>query len=235
MDAVYVLGRGSNWRDLELLYSLRALHAHVAGIDRIVVVGHRPPWLRDVLHLPGRDPHAQKERNIYEKLLTACRDPRLSTRIMFLNDDHVSMAPTVASELPAYRGRRLLDLARQLPAGNYRLAMENTHRHLQARGLETWNFDVHTPILVDRARFAEVMTGYDWRERFVMKSLYANSVGLAGTPYTDVKLVRAHAMGELVTMLRGRAWWSYGPTGLGANLKGLLAALYPNPSPWEAT
>lgn len=235
MDAVYVLGRGSGWRDLELLYSLRALHAYVTGIDRLVVVGHRPPWLHGALHLPLGDPHAYKERNIYEKLLKACRDPRLSPEILFLNDDHVALAPTRADAVPAYRGKELLALAGALPTGTYRLALEQTHRRLAERGHTTWNFDVHTPMVVDRAAFVAAMTSYDWEEKFVMKSLYANTVGLAGVPYVDLKLVRAHAMSDLVRILRGRPWWSHGPPGLGPPLKALLAALYPTPSPWEVT
>lgn len=235
MDAVYVLGKGSGWRDLELLYSLRALHAHVSGIRRVVVVGHRPPWLRDVLHVPHKDPHAYKERNIYEKLLTACLRADLTDKILFLNDDHVAGAPAAAAAIPAYRGREILELARALPPSNYRLGLENTHRRLAERGHTTWNFDVHTPLVVDRGLFVAAMTSYDWRERFVMKSLYANTVGLPGHPCTDLKLVRAHTMQELVRILKGRPWWSHGPTALGPNLKALLAALYPDPSPWEAT
>lgn len=235
MDAVYVLGRGSGWRDRELLYSLRSLSVYITGVTRVVVVGHRPPWLRDVLHLPLGDPHGYKERNIYEKLLLACRDPRLSPRVLFLNDDHVAGAPGAAAAVPDYRGRELLALARHLAPGSYRLALENTHRRLRERGHSTWNFDVHAPMVVDRAAFVAAMTSYDWSEKFVMKSLYANTVGLAGTPYLDVKLARGHTMAELVRILRGRAWWSHGPTGLGPELKALLAALYPTPSPWEGT
>lgn len=235
MDAVYVLGRGSGWRDLELLYSLRALHKHVAGIDRVVVVGHRPRWLHGALHLPLGDPHPYKERNIYEKLLLACRDGRLSQKILFLNDDHVAMAATNAAAVPPYRGQELLALAGALPPGSYREGLENTHRRLAERGHTTWNFDVHTPLVVDRAAFVAAMTSYNWAEKFVMKSLYANTVGLVGVPYVDLKLVRAHTMAELVRILRGRPWWSHGPTGLGPNLKALLAALYPDPSPWENT
>lgn len=233
MDAVYVLGRGSNWKDRELLYSLRALHAHVHGIDRVVVVGQRPPWLRGVLHLPMNDPHPYKERNIYEKVLAACKDSRISPRVLFMNDDHQALASTDAEEVPAYRGRKLLELARHLPPSGYKLGMENTHRRLQERGHDTWNFDVHCPIVIDRALFVATMTSYNWTEPFVMKSLYANTVGLPGVPYTDVKLTRAHTMQELVRVLRGRTWWSYGPSALGPNLKGLLAALYDTPSPWE--
>jgi hypothetical protein len=235
MDAVYVLGRGSGWGDRELLYSLRALHTYVTGIDRVVVVGHRPAWLRGILHLPKGDPHSYKERNIYEKLLLACRDARLSRHILFLNDDHVPGGPTAAADVPPYRGRELLELARALKSGTYKLALENTHRRLAERGHTTWNFDVHTPIVIDREAFVAAMTSYDWSERFVMKSLYANTVGLVGVPYADLKIFRGHTMAELVRILRGRAWWSHGPTGLGPQLKALLAALYPHPSPWENT
>jgi hypothetical protein len=233
MDAVYVLGTGSTWNDLELLYSLRSLSEYVAGIDRIFVVGARPRWLRNVIHIRQGDPHSFKERNIAEKVLTACRDPRLSKFFLFLNDDHLALMRMQAGDIPAWRGRDLLEFAHRLNPGNYRLAMENTHRRLSERGFSTWNFDIHTPMVMDRDRFIEVMQSYNWAERFVLKSLYANTVGLSGVLYSDIKISRLYTMTELVRVLRGREWWSHGPAGLTRALKAFLAELYPVPSPWE--
>jgi hypothetical protein len=234
MDAVYVLGKGSSWYDLELLYSLRSLATYITGIDRVFIVGFRPKWIKNVIHIPQGDPHACKERNIAEKVLTACRDPRLSKLFLFLNDDHLALAPQPVDDIPAWRGGDLLTLAGKLTGGNYRLAMYNTHDRLKERGLSTWNFDVHTPMVMDRDHFTNMMASYNWEERFVLKSLYANTVGIPGVPYTDLKIDRPYMMRELVRVLRGRAWWSHGPGGMTSNLRALLASLYPAPSPWEA-
>src|SRR5687767_1481800 len=172
MDAVYILGKGSSWHDLELLYSLRSLADYVAGIDRVFVVGARPRWLTNVIHIPQGDPHKCKERNIAEKVLSACLDPRLSEKFLFLNDDHLALAPMPADDIPAWRGGDLKTLADKLTGGNYRLAMYNTINRLKERGLSTWNFDIHTPMVMERAKFIGVMASYNWSERFVLKSLY---------------------------------------------------------------
>jgi hypothetical protein len=235
MDLLYVLGRGSTWKDNELRYSLRSVHRHVRGLDRVVVVGHRPPWLRGVHHVSHGDPYQCKERNIMEKIVVGCRFPGLSRRFLFANDDHFALAPCDA-EVPYWRGGPLWNLAQRLdPANHYGQALRNTHTALQGNACSTWNYDLHLPMVFDKVLFPLAMACYDWTvpHGYVVKSLYANTVREQGMPAGDVKLVARHTMAELVEKLRGRLWWSTGPSGLGTSLKALLEALYPDPSPYE--
>lgn len=235
IDVVYPLGHGSHWQDNELRYSLRSLAQYVAGVRHVYVVGARPSWLTNVHHIAHPDPHTCKERNIMEKILRACQEPGLSDRFLFANDDHFALGPSDA-DVPYWRAGQLADLALKLnPRSHYRQALLNTHQVLQGAALPTWNFDVHLPIVYDKELFPLAMRCYDWERHrgYVVKSLYANTVHVSDTYVGDIKLTQRHTMAELVQLLGRRYWWSIGPSALSMNLKNLLAALYPDPSPYE--
>jgi hypothetical protein len=198
-------------------------------------VGQRPPWLINAHHVIHPDRYTCKERNIMEKIVVGCGFPDLSQRFLFMNDDHFALGPSDA-EVPYWRGGQLWNLAQRLERHHhYGQAVRNTHEALLGNGCSTWNFDLHLPIVYDKVLFPLAMACYDWtRERgYVVKSLYANTVREPGLGAGDLKLTDRYTMTELVAKLRGRSWWSIGPSSLGTNLKDLLAALYPEPSPYE--
>lgn len=234
MDAVYTIGYGSTWQDRELLFSLRAISEFLPDVERIVIVGQCPAWLRGVDHLPAGDPHKCKERNIMEKLLRACR--HLDRPFLFLNDDHFALRPQRADQLPNWCGGDVGSIgARLRPGSHYRQSMLNTAQVLRERGLHTFNFDIHTPIVYDPAEFPRVMATYDWSvERgYVVKSLYANTLALPRTHLGDLKLTQSHTFEQLVQLLRPRPWFSIGPAALTPELQEFFTAMYPTPSRWE--
>lgn len=237
MDIVYVLGTGSIWQNNELRFSLRSLETFVEDLGQVYVVGHRPPWLTNVVFLPYPDKYACKERNIMEKMAYCCGHPDLSDTFMHVHDDHFALAPTRARELPNWCAGPLDRLAFSVKQGNHwREAVMNTHKALTEAGLPNRNFDVHYPMLFDKNLYPEVMDRYDWpgTERgFVVKSLYANTVGVEPTVTTDLKLNERLSFQALVVRLKGRPWFSLGNPALNLNLKNLLAALYPEPSKFE--
>lgn len=236
IDVVYPLGRGSQWNDEELRYSMRSLAKYVRGIRHVYVIGERPRWLTDAFHIAHKDPHACKERNIAEKVLRACAEPGLSQQFLFGNDDHFALGESDASAIPYWRGGPMIDLARKLShASHYRQALLNTIEVLEAKGCSTWNFDLHLPMVMDKEFYTLAMACYDWtRARgYVVKSLYANTVGYPSVGTTDMKIVDRYEMSRIVQLIKPRRWWSIGPSALNKNMKSLLEALYPEPSPWE--
>lgn len=238
IDVVYPLGRGSTWADEELRYSLRSLAMYVQGIRHVYVIGQRPRWLTNAFHIPHPDPYPCKERNIAGKILRACKESGLSQRFLFANDDHYALGPCTAQEIPNWRGGKMIDLARRLPqASHYKQALLNTIEVLEAKNFSTWNFDLHLPIVMDKEFFPLVMACYNWeRPRgYVVKSLYANTLQVPHVGHVDLKIGDRLPIPELVRLLKPRTWWSLGPSALNHNLKNLLDALYPLPSPWEIT
>lgn len=235
MDVVYCLGTGSLWQDREILFSLRSLRDFVPDVEQVVVVGQRPAWLRDVRHVPAADPHHCKERNIMEKVLRACGT--LTRPFLFMNDDHFALRPQRAAELPNWYAGTVEGLGQRLAtASHYRQALLNTAEALGKHGYPTRNFDIHVPIVYDPAEFRRVMAAYDWAgtpRGFVVKSLYANTLGLPPTHLGDVKIGHACTNQRLVELLRGRPWFSIGPAALTTSVQEFFSALYPTPSPWE--
>lgn len=236
-DVVYVLGSGSFWGDNELRFSLRSLQDFVSDMGTVYVVGAKPKWLGDVVHLPYPDKHVCKERNIMEKMAYCCGHPDLSDDFLHVHDDHFALAPTRASDIPSWAGGSLESMAARVKAGNHwGQAVANTDKALKAQGLTTHNFDLHYPMLFNKNLFPEIMDRYDWRgtERgFVVKSLYANTVPIVPVINSDLKINQRYELRELVNRLKGRPWFSLGNAGLNGHMKKLLGALYPNRSRFE--
>lgn len=256
IDLVYVLNRGSRWEDNELRFSLRSVHKHLANVGQVFVVGDKPRfdhWVKDfpafhaahldptraqvLHHVPYSDRHANKERNIYEKVLYACSMQMISSPFLFMNDDHFLLADFDADTFPDFHKADLSSAASQLPAYHlYRQTLERTRETLVDLGLPTVNFDSHCPIRYDAARFARVMPQYDWSHprAFAVKSLYANSLRLAGVPERDGKfgfVPTDQAM--LREYIKDRKYFSVGDHAVNQELATFLLALYPEPSPWE--
>jgi hypothetical protein len=237
-DVVYVVGRGSAWNDNELRFSMRSLAKYVSGIGKVFIVGKIPAFVTNVVPIPWPDRYPCKERNIMEKLAAACGHSQLTNQFLHVHDDHFALAPVAAGEVPNFAGPvDLKGLARSVDPGNtWRESVLNAEHALRMRGLTTWNFDIHTPILIDKDRYPETMDLYDWRGKprgFVVKSLYGNTVGLQPTHLSDIKLNDRYGLAELVRQLKGRPWFSIGNGALSPWFKNLLGELYPMPSPWE--
>ena len=72
IDVVYVLGTGSNWDNNEIRFSLRSLAKNLKGMGRVFVVGERPAFLQNVIHIPAKDefnPNVNADGNIILKVL----------------------------------------------------------------------------------------------------------------------------------------------------------------------
>lgn len=237
-DIVYLLGTGSGWYDNEIRYSIRSLEMFVSDIRNIYIVGQRPKWLTNVIHLPFPDSHGCKERNIMLKMAYVCGHPDLSENFLHIHDDHFALAPQSADNIPYWRGESLQRLYQHLTPdkkSHWHNAVENTFNVLKSRGLTTYNFDLHYPMLINKKVFPEIMDRYDWKtpRGYVVKSLYANTIGIPGDKMHDLKLSQRHNYGQLVSLLKGKNWFSLGNSALNFNLKNLLQAVYPQGSQHE--
>ena len=96
MDVVYVIGKGSNWRDNELRFSLINISKNGSGIRNVFIVGERPDYLKNIIHIPASDifdPAVNADGNIITKVLAACWDKRLGENFLFINHDHLVLKP----------------------------------------------------------------------------------------------------------------------------------------------
>ena len=103
LDLVYILGRGSNWQNNELRYSLRSVEKFVTGIRNVFIIGEKPSFINDqVIHIPYKDVYTNKARNIMAKILRACNDSRMTKNFMLWNDDYFAIQPFSAIDYPYY-------------------------------------------------------------------------------------------------------------------------------------
>lgn len=235
MDIVIPLGGGSRWDNNELRYCLRSVQKYVKDVGEIIIIGVKPKWIKNVVHIPcddDLDPEA-KEKNILKKVLLAC--DLLDGDFMFMNDDHFLLSP-VTLPYPSYFDFQLPQkLIGRTLKGRYYKAQVNTIKALTAKSLPLKNFDIHVPMIYNRDLFRKAMAQYDWKVPFgyVIKSLYANTYQIPGTFMPDCKLSKRMVKKDIMRILKHRSVFSIGDGALNSQLKSVLHDLYPNPSRYE--
>lgn len=191
IDVVYCLGKGSKYKNNELRFSLRSIEKNLSGFGKVWIVGVRPEWLQDINHIPAEDPYTYPpDRNIMEKLKKACEHPEVSENFLFVNDDHYLLHTFTAEAFPYYYNDYLMDYVKRRGMDGYGRRANNTHEYLTENGVQTKNFDIHYPIIYNKAAFLNQVCGAPWSDKhdgFVIKSLYANMMGVQGEPIKDGK------------------------------------------------
>lgn len=193
IDIVYPLGTGSKHHDHELRFSLRAIERHLSGFGKVWIAGECPPWLQNVNHIPCPDTEGRPpDYNIMTKVSKVIQEQDLSERFIFFNDDHFLNSPFTATEFPYYYSDTLDNYCAKRGNDGYGRRARNTLKHLKERNLPTKHFDVHTPIVYDKALFlSSVVNAVDWESDqtgFIIKSMYANTQNIEGVDYIDNKL-----------------------------------------------
>ena len=195
VDILYVLGEGSCWNNNEIRFSLRSVEKNRRNFRKVFIVGSMPKFLKNVIHIPVQDiynPAINPDGNIIHKVLQACKDDRLSNDFLFMNDDYLVLKPVDASTIPAYHKGDCRNFSEKyFTAGFWRTRLERTYKELRDRGLSTFHYDGHVPILMNKNWFPEIMKMFDYGKGkgYTMKSLYGNMVYGKGAPIGSVKKV----------------------------------------------
>jgi hypothetical protein len=242
MDLVYILGTGSRWNNREIRYSLRSVEKYLQGFDRVWVVGERPDFLKNIIHVPCSDPTDRHEFNIMRKIETFCQLREGSERFFFINDDHFLLEHAQCNGYPFYSKGGIMDSALKRDEDRYFHALQNTYHALAERGLTTFNFDVHTPIVYDKKKFIEVMNLYDWRNNeYVIKSLYCNTLKIKPVEITDCKINARDTLKGIIEKTTGKTVFTIGDIAIRHPHRHLykpkvhlfLQQRYPNKSKYE--
>lgn len=184
IDLVYLYSAGSDTN--EIRYSLRSFQKHISGLGKVFIVGDDPGIFKDVTIIPRGNIHGVNlARNIYEKILAACRHPEVSNPFICASDDYILLHDFEAETLPYYYYGDFKQSLSILQDSNwYKRYVISTYEALAERNLPTKFFNVHFPILYDKEKYIEVMGSFDWErpKSFISKSLYANALGIEGEP-----------------------------------------------------
>lgn len=242
LDVVYVLGTGSRWSDNELRFSLRSIERYLSGLRNVYVVGHKPDWLRNVVHIPAPDPYRQnKDANMIHKLLIACQQEELSPAFVAISDDQLLLAPIHAGELRPCFETTLHD---KPPTWFERTAYRRRHSRNTVEALEDelgrgrslFCYNTHTPRLVHKLEFATYMRRQDYPT--MPLSMYTLYFNLALRTHEPIRNRRAQIMqpmsgDEIRRRCEGRLYLGYRDKGLNDALKRFLADRFPEPSKYE--
>lgn len=230
---VIPLGVGSRWNNTELRYALRSVEKHLIGYGEVFIVGEKPDWLRNVVHIPCRDygdKTYDKERNIDCKIIAACADDRVTDNFLFMNDDHFLLQDYQAGDFPYYCHGWLSEF---MTVTDYKYTIGNM---LQVYKEPMPYFDVHCPIIYNKYLFVDAMANLDWSWRFgyCIKTAYCNSiVGLKAIEYPDLKINEVFTADHIRKQICGRPWFSIGDRAREGGLLRVLQDLYPHKSKYE--
>lgn len=233
MDVVIPVGKEIVRNNIELRYCLRSIQKHVADVDKVFIIGHRPSFLRNIIHVPYNDLPERKfiSLNIYRKLQKACLDERVSDGFYFFADDHFLLSDFV----PAFYYCGTLEEALKKTRNDqaYHKTLQNTITYLNG-GL---NFNVHCPIVIQKALFLDpVVAACRWHtpHGFAIKSVYCNVHGLPGTFLPDLKIKMVLDRQQINSLIKGRPFFSTGHFALNQSMLDLFAELYPKKSDYES-
>lgn len=238
IDILLPLGPGSKFENIEIRHAIRSIEQHAIGLRHIVIVGAIPRWLREterVRLVSLREFKCNKASRISLKVKWAFENLGLTDRVAFWNDDYLMLRDFNIREIPNYYRGELWRSRKD----SWRRLLNHTAETLHAAGYGAKHFDIHVPIIYERAKFLAIN---DWWERsrmdgqgLVAKSVYGNiHCAATATPCRDAK-----SQGEWqrrIDEIAGRRWiMSYGDGALKAGFGDWMKARWPQPSGSEFT
>ena len=235
IDVVYLLGRGSNWQNNELRYSLRSVEKYVSGIRNVIVIGENPNFLSDqVTFIPYKDVYTNKARNIMAKIKRASTDCRITKNFALWNDDYFAIEPFSMPEYPYYFKCDLAHSVR-INKGEYKLHCEETLKVLMANNLDFKNFDCHYPIVYDKFKVMKMIEKFNWNTKhgYVFRSMYCNYWSIPGEFRLDCKTNTSLPAPHIPKIVEKNHFLSIGDGALNMAMRSYLMNRFPNKSKYE--
>ena len=185
-DIVYVVRPGDNE---ELRYSLRSIEKNFR-FRRVIIYGGKPDDIHPDLYVYDNQRNGatryEKTRNMIRRI---CDNADITPEFWLFNDDFFIMRP-----LKAYKteyGGLLWDHIERIERGFGITEYTKQLRHLlytlerQNRFRCPLDYDLHKPMLINRAKMAAVLDNYP--EETAVRSLYGNVYGIHGPMGEDCK------------------------------------------------
>ena len=227
-DIVYVLK--NDVEADELIYSLRSVEANMPHA-RVVFVGGKPDGIEPDLYLP----HEQKGVNNWERSTSSieyvakCKE--ISDDFWLFNDDFFVMKP-IKELKPIYNGtlyRRVqaIEKKRMGTPSFYSYNLRATKELLDSERLHSYNYAVHMPMLINKAKALEVIKKYPKCKMF--RSLYGNYHRVGGVNRPDCKIVSLDTEPSKDAVFLSTTEKSFAEGKVGEFIK----AMFPKPSRFE--
>ena len=186
-DIVYLL-RSDIVNTDELRYSMRTLDNLPHG--KVWTAGGVPKGLKPDRALEIRQLGTTKWQRSTYALKQACKVKELSQEFYLFNDDFFILQPT--DRIPAIYNGTLEDRIKSLGVSLYSTQLKQTAQELKHRGLTTYSYAVHIPMLIDKDKALEVLNVFDGY--YMFRSLYGNYWQIGGEDMADVKIHKQHEL-----------------------------------------
>jgi hypothetical protein len=165
--------------NIELNLCLQTIKRFMSGYRNIYIVGDKPSFEGDYIHLPETDRGRGKQDNIRIKIETACGHPDITDSFLFMNNDYFLIKPMDARTVMAAYNKPLINAYHdKRKIGSYKQALQNT---VDSLGPSVNHFDIHYPVKYNKGLFVGAMCNFPWkrwdkRDGYVIKTLYCNYV-----------------------------------------------------------
>lgn len=131
---------------LELRYTLRALKNIKQWNGEVILCGDKPDWVQNVTHVTARP---SNNRYIDAELKIRAGLEVAPETFIFINDDQYCLSPT---ELKDWYAGEL----KQTGTGPHQANRLYTRNWLLDKGYEPLDYDIHTPMIMDRDKRKQV-------------------------------------------------------------------------------
>ena len=185
MDIVYFL-KPSTINE-ELRYSLRSLKN--LPHRKVFLIGGRANWAKNVHSVGIRQFRGNKWLNVSDLLFSVVNNPTISDDFIWFNDDFYVITPQQG--LQYWHDRTLEERIEDFTTpkrytSTYGRRLQRAAMSLQGNKRSTRNFELHLPMVTNRARMSVIFHRYP--EIGAKRSLYCNEFNLPSTQRDDVKV-----------------------------------------------
>jgi hypothetical protein len=219
-DLVYPLGSGSIWQDNELRYSIRSFVKHFDQLGKIFIVGQKPEFINwfnpRLVHIPCEDSFRHnKDANIINKVLQACKRNDLSNDFIRASDDQIILKKVQIDDFFPYY---MIDLKeKQFPVNNnnWFKRLKYTVDLLQMEGWTMFHYDFHYPVIKNKDSFIKIMQ--DRIQDIVINTYYFNKILKEHKQVENIKVTLQQPvlnMQDFLKEIKGKTFLGYNNKGI---------------------
>lgn len=188
IDVVYFVKQSS--ANDELKYSLRTVEKNWPCF-RVWFCGGRPDGIKPDIMMRLNQHGLNKWEKVRNSIIAVCKNDEITEDFWLFNDDFFVMKKRKADFEPQYNGR-IIDYVDRIKKrhhdshSEYTVRLMNTIDALEKAGFGTLNYEVHKPMLINRAKALEVLERFPEIGGF--RSLYGNYWQIGGENQHDMKI-----------------------------------------------
>lgn len=151
--------------DFELIQSIRWIRMSFP-LAKIFTIGDE---IEGAQNIPCKVFSNIRGVDVTNKMLTFAREH--GGQFIYMNDDFF-VTPKLRADIPIYNGEIIINPKHP---GHYQIACKNSIEFLQYNGHSIYNFETHSPVLMDSKKLIKTFDKVNWQsDNHFIKSIYLN-------------------------------------------------------------